>query len=416
MEKNRNRGPTIQDILNLGWDTFEKAHQLLPLHIINAALALLACRTAKLGGHVQGCPDGHFQRNWYNSCKHRLCPQCAWLQITRWLEKKKATLLGCDHFHMIFTLPHELNVFWSINPKLMTALLFQAVKETLEDFFRDPRHLGATPGIIASLHTWTQTLVSHYHIHCLITGGGLGADNRWHKPANRDGYLLPSRAVMKKFRGKMLAFIDNKVKNGELPLPKSMPPQKWTNLKNKLGRKVKWNVRIQTRYEHGNGVLTYLARYIRGGPISNSRIIAVTDDIVTFRYRINGQDGQKNKSDIMKLPVDEFIGRFIQHVPEKRTQLVRAWGIYSSAKKKELDTCRGLFGQLPAQEPEFLPWQEALAERYADNEERCPECGKKLIYLGELSPDRGFIKSPVFDFIKEFLFLFQQQKARAAPA
>lgn len=325
-EDNRTQGPTIQDILRLGWNSFRQAHQLLPLHILNAGLALLACRTAKLGGHVQGCPEGHFQRNWYNSCKHRICPQCAWIQIIRWLEKKKASLLGCDHFHMIFTVPHELNFFWFINPKLMTDLLFQAVRETLEDFFRDPKHLGATVGIIASLHTWTQTLLCHPHIHCLITGGGLGADNLWHKPGNRDGFLLPSRAVMKKFRGKMLALLDGKVKSGELALPRTMSLQQWTNLKNKLGRKVKWNVRIQTRYKHGNGVLSYLARYIRGGPISNNRIVGLENDIVSFRYRINGEDGERNKSDIMELPVDEFIGRFMQHVPEKRTQVVRAWG------------------------------------------------------------------------------------------
>ena len=122
----------------------------------------------------------------------------------------------------------------------------------------------------------------------------------------------------------MLALIDNKVKSGELPLPQSMSLEQWTNLKNKLGRKVKWNVRIQTRYEHGNGVLTYLARYIGGCPISNKRILSLQNDTVSFRYRVNGENGQNNRSDIMEMSVDEFIGRFMQHVLEKRTQVVRA--------------------------------------------------------------------------------------------
>ncbi|MCP4132849.1 MAG: transposase, partial [bacterium] len=364
----------------------------------------------------QGCPDGHFQRNWYNSCKHRICPQCAWLQITRWLEKKKEQILGCDHFHMIFTIPHDLNFFWYINPKLMSDLLFKGVKETLEDFFKDPRHLGATPGIIASLHTWTQTLIRHPHIHCLITGGGLGADNIWRKPANRDGFLLPSKAVMKKFRGKMLALIDAKVKSGELPLPKTMSIQQWTNLKNKLGRKVKWNVRIQNRYKHGNGVLTYLARYIRGGPISNNRILKIENKTVLFRYRVNGAEGKKNSTDTIKLPIDEFINRFMQHVPEKGHRVVRAWGLYSPTKKKELDCCRKIFGQLPAEDAEFLSWQDAFSLHNIEEPAHCPQCGKKLMILADICNVRGVVDPTQSTFMNKMLFLQDQRSAREAPS
>jgi len=195
-----------------------------------------------------------------------------------------------------------------------------------------------------------------------------------------------------------------------------MSRQQWINLKNKLGRKVKWNVRIQTRYEHGNGVLTYLARYVRGGPISNKRIIGLQDNTVFFRYRVNGENGKKNSSDIMDLSVDEFIIRLMQHVPEKRTQVVRAWGLYSSSKRKELNRCRQIFGQLPAEEPEFLTWQEALAQRNPENNPQlCPVCGKKLVDLGEICPVRGFVEPPMSNLMKKLLALKEQREARAAP-
>ncbi|MCK5230387.1 MAG: transposase [Desulfobulbaceae bacterium] len=251
---------TLQKIMQAGWDAYEKSHKL-PGYIRNAITSIIMCRTSALGGHVQGCPDGHFRRHWYNSCKHRLCPQCAWIQIERWLIKQQARLLGCDHYHMIFTMPHELNALWLLNVGLMTNLLFTTVRDTLFDFLRDPKYLGVTPGIIASLHTWTQTLLLHPHIHCLVTGGGFSSANGgWLLPKRGD--LLPVVAVMHKFRGKLLARIDREILKGNLRLPQGMSYSKWKNLKNRLGRKTKWNVNIRERYSHGKGVLKYLARYI----------------------------------------------------------------------------------------------------------------------------------------------------------
>src|SRR5207237_3008495 len=164
--------------------------------------AVMQCRTAALGGHIQACPDGHVLRVWYNSCRHRSCPQCTYLQTERWLALQQARLLACDHYHVIFTLPHELNPFWLANVRVMSALLFQTVRETLTTLLADPQYLGAQPGIIAALHTWSQTLVLHPHLHCLVTGGGLTPDGHW--KAVRNGFLLPVRVVMAVFRGKML--------------------------------------------------------------------------------------------------------------------------------------------------------------------------------------------------------------------
>lgn len=222
-----------------------------------AVWALLACRTAVLGGHVQRCPDGHFERVWYNSCRHRLCPQCAWLQVERWLARQQVRLLACDHYHVIFTMPDELRGLWLVNGRPMTNLLFATVHETLAQLLGDEKYLGACPGLLAALHTWSQTLVLHPHLHCLVTGGGLTDAGQW-RPV-RNGFLLPVRVVMALFRGKLLAALRQGLAQGQLRLPEGRSPQQMANLLNQLGR-TKWNVHIRERYPHGTGVLIYLAR------------------------------------------------------------------------------------------------------------------------------------------------------------
>src|SRR5213594_3149195 len=155
---------TLQDIFCTSYPEYERTHAL-PAHVRKAARAVMQCRTAALGGHIHACPDGHFTRIWYNSCRHRSCPQCAYLQTERWLALQQARLLACDHYHVIFTLPHDLNPLLLANPK----------------------YLGAQPGIIAALHTWSQTLLLHPHLHCLVTGGGLTPGGQW--VTVRNGFL-----------------------------------------------------------------------------------------------------------------------------------------------------------------------------------------------------------------------------------
>jgi Transposase zinc-binding domain len=137
---------TLQTIFQDAFPAYEHTHPL-PAHVRKAARAIMQCRTAALGGHVQACPDGHMARIWYNSCRHRACPQCAYLQTERWLALHRARLLACDHYHVIFTLPHELNPLWLANVPVMTTLLFQAVRDTLCTLLADPKYLGAQPGI-----------------------------------------------------------------------------------------------------------------------------------------------------------------------------------------------------------------------------------------------------------------------------
>ena len=144
---------TLQTLFQDAHPAFEQAHPL-PAHVRKAARAIMHCRTAALGGHIPACPDGHMSRTWYNSCRHRSCPQCAFIQVERWLATQRARLLACDHSHVIFTIPHDLNPLWREHVPLMTALLLQTVRDTLTTLLADPHYLGAQPGIIAALHPW----------------------------------------------------------------------------------------------------------------------------------------------------------------------------------------------------------------------------------------------------------------------
>ncbi len=274
--------PTIQSILREHYPAYERSHSLQE-NIRNAVHAMTCCRTAALGGHKQICPDGHYSRIWYNSCKHRSCPQCAFLQRAQWLEAQKARLLDCDHYHGIFTIPHDLNDLWRLNVREMIKLLFQAVKEELMKMLADPRYLGAVPGIILALHTWGQTLSLHPHLHCLITGGGL-QEGEW--KAVKNGFLLPVVLLMERFRERLLKALSLAVAKGRLVLPDGESPASMEELFAKLA-KIKWNVHIRERYTHGQGVAHYLARYLRGGPIGNSRLLPAPTGKISFKYYNN---------------------------------------------------------------------------------------------------------------------------------
>jgi putative transposase/transposase-like zinc-binding protein len=327
---------TVQHIFQAGYAAFAQGHRL-PDYVRRAAWAILVCRTAVLGGHVQACPEGHIERVWYNSCRHRLCPQWAWLQVERWLSRQKARLLACDHYHVIVTLPDERRGLWLATITVMTQLLFATVRETLCELLGDEKYLGAQPGILAARHTWSQTLVFHPHLHCLVTGGGLTDEGQWR--AVRNGFLLPARVVMAVFRGQLRAALRRGVAHGELMLPEGRSGQQLENLLNKLGRQ-KWNVHIRERYAHGAGVLTSVARYLRGGPISNTRLVSCAHGEVTFRYRVNGEGADRQPRGLMTLPIAEFIRRYLLHVPKPGTQVVRGYGLYAPPTWAALARCR----------------------------------------------------------------------------
>ena len=234
---------TRHSILQMGYAA-DARHHPLPDYVRRAVWAILACRTVVLGGHVQACPEGPVERVWDHSCRHRMCPPCAWLQVERWLRRQKARLLACEHYHVIFTIPHALNTLWLAHVDTMSQLLFASVHDTLLELLGDGKYLGAKPGIIATLHTWTQTLLLHPHLHCLVTGGGLTDAGQW--VVVQKGFLRPMRVVMALFRGKLFAALRPGVAHGTLTLPAGQRQQHVEHRLNKLGRQ-KWHVHSRER-------------------------------------------------------------------------------------------------------------------------------------------------------------------------
>ena len=330
---------------------------------------------------MQACPDGHMSRIWYNSCRHRACPQGASLQTERWLALPRARLLACDHDHGILTLPHALNPLWLANVSVMTTLLLQAVRDTLRTLLSDPKYLGAQPGILAVRHTWSQTLVLHPHVHCLGTGGGRTPPGSW--VAVRNGFLLPARVGMAVFRGKMVAAIRQTLARGALARPAPIRPQQVRNLLNRLGHptQTKWHVRIMERYAPGAGVVTYLARDLRGGPIKNARLMAYDGDrvTVTSRARQEEADAESASPPRMPLPVADLLQRWLLHVPVPQTRVVRAYRLYHPSHAAALAACRTACGQAPLEVPRCLDWQTVCAQRGEGHPERCPTCGQRLV-------------------------------------
>jgi hypothetical protein len=369
-------GVTLQAIFRDRFDAFARARRVPRSHR-KAAQAIMACRTAALGGHVQRCPDGHVERIAYNSCRHRACPQCAYLPNERWLARQQARLLACEHYHVIFTIPYELHPLWWGNARLLIESLFHSARDTLLTLLRDPRHLGATPGVLMALHTWGRTLAFHPHVHCLVTGGGVAPTGQW--ISVRNGYLLPVAVVRSLFRGKFLAALRKAVAQGQVALPPGMTEQTLTNLLNKLGRK-EWNVCIRERYRHGSGVITYLARYVKGGPLSNRRLVCADAQGVTFRYR-DHRDGTEK---LLTVTAEEFLQRVLWHVPERGLQAVRSYGLYGRDGHELREQCRAQLGQAPEEPPATLAVERYWAQTGHPEKIRCPVCGKRLVRGGRL--------------------------------
>lgn len=368
--------PTIQRILQ---DHFEAlvAGGTLSAAQQRAGWALRKCRTAALGGHVQRCPNGHIERVWYNSCRNRACPQCNGLAKERWLQRTQARLIECAHWHVIFTIPHQLNLLWRLNtPGLMDAL-FAAARDTLLELLADPRYLGAQAGIQLALHTWTRALDLHPHIHALVSDGGM-RDGVWVSP--RRSHFLPAKVVMLLFRGKLLDALRTMHRRGQLRLPDAMSAERFTSLLNRLGRKVKWNVRVCTRYAHGRGVSLYLARYVKSGPYRNTQIVRAGPREVLFRYTPHREADQPKRSATLTLRPQQFLARVLQHAPERGRHTVRYYGLYAHPCSAQLDAARALHAQAPVEPPAPIEWQAYLARfPRALAATRCPHCGAPLV-------------------------------------
>jgi hypothetical protein len=374
--------PTLQAILQRHFKDYAQTKRLSVAQR-RAGHALSACRTARLGGHVSRCPNGHVERVWYNSCRHRSCPQCNALARERWLAKMRSRLIECAHHHVIFTIPHELNALWRLNTPVMMQALFAAVRATLGELLEDSRYLGAQAGALLALHTWSRALALHPHIHALVTDGGLSSAGVWVKP--KRSHFLPARVVMMLFRGKLIAALRALHRAGALRRPESLSEAHFDRLLNRLGR-VKWNVHIQARYAHGAGVSVYLARYVRGGALHNGQIAGADDTSVRFRYRPH----RAEEAMTMTLTPASFLARVLVHAPEPRRHTVRYFGLYAARHSEALNKARALHDQAPVPPPAPVSCEDFLA-RFPNAHDRlhCPKCGARLIRSARLAPVRA---------------------------
>jgi predicted Zn-ribbon and HTH transcriptional regulator len=368
----QNKGrPELADIFRQYGHSYAKTHRLSAAQQ-KVMRAVETCRTAELGGHLKQCDLCGFEHPSYNSCRNRHCPKCQSLAKAQWLQKQSAELLPVGYFHLVFTLPHELNGPILANKKTLLALLFKVVSETLLEFGRS--YLGGTVGIIAVLHTWDQTLKDHFHLHCLVPAGALSFDHsRW--ISARKNFLFPVKALSQLFRGKFLDGVKRCIDRGTV----QTTGQALTELRRK-----NWVVYAKKPFGSPQTVLDYLGRYTHRVALSNDRILSAQDGQVTFTYR-DRKDKDRLKS--MALGAQEFIRRFLLHVLPDGFMRIRHFGVLANrAKKHALPQCRKLLG-LSSVLPELAKKsaRDLLLELSGIDLSRCPRCQKgSMIVIGEL--------------------------------
>jgi hypothetical protein len=354
--------------------------------------AIETCRTAVLGGHRDRCASCGFERYAYNSCRNRHCPKCQSLATAQWLEERQAELLPVPYFHNVFTLPHELNpliLCKEENQRALLHLLFRAASETLLEFGRN--NLDAVPGITMVLHTWDQQLRAHFHVHCLISGGGLSLDGeRWvHAHPH---YLFPVKALGKVFRGKFLDGLRHLYDQGKLALPTGIPgvsplarPECFYALLSKLRQK-SWVVYSKAPFAGPAKMLTYLGRYTHRVALSNQRLISCDDGVVRFHYR-DRTDGDRRK--IAELSADEFLCRFLRHVLPKGFCRIRHFGLLANRRKAELlarSWCLlGVEVPEPIAKKSTAEW---ILKISGIDVTCCPKCGQRALEQTDVPPMR----------------------------
>lgn len=339
--------------------------------------AITKCRTAALGGHVRKCELCGYSEISYNSCRDRHCPKCQGLERVRWQEARARDLLPVPYFHLVFTIPHSLHELFLAHPKVAYGLLSKTAAATVKEVAENPDHLGARTGMTAVLHTWTQTLLYHPHIHLIVPGGGLDPTGTSWIPARPD-FFLPVRVLSEVFRGKLLDAIEKAVAKGEIDARIQDAPI--SRLLRRAARK-KWVVYSKPPFAGPKRVLEYLGRYTHRIAIGNERIVSFTGDEVTFAWR-DRADGNQRK--LMTLPAREFRRRFLLHVLPAGLVRIRHYGFLANpVRRKRIDQCRKLLGEPPSEPGAPEAWDELLLRITGEDVLACPQCATGRLRLTE---------------------------------
>ena len=349
----------IADIFHRYFDKYvKKFGNKIPKNHLKTAFDIMTCRTSVRGGdayYCENCKSFHYS---YHSCKNRHCPKCGSNDSEKWIEKQKEKLLPVKYFMVTFTVPEEFRFIIRSNQKLFYSILFQAASEVLKELLSDPKYAGGESGFTAILHTWTRQLIYHPHLHFIVPGGAFDIErNIWDKANSK--FLIPVKLLSKKFREKFCYLL------------KKRNPEIFTTIPQEL-----WKSGFNTHSEpvgNGESTLKYLANYVYKTAISNNRIVSLENGKVTFTYK----DSKTKETKFVKIPVFEFMRRFLQHTLPKGFQRIRHYGFLSSGAKKKFVKICSYFNFTQHRKPETK--QESDKFKTPDKF-ICPKCHKKMIF------------------------------------
>jgi hypothetical protein len=376
---------SLQNIIELHGESYIKSKKL-PSNILKALYSIKYCRTAALGGHVYECDECGETKISYNSCRNRHCPKCQAYAKEMWIYERSKALLPTNYFHIVFTIPEQLNSLTLFNQKEMYSILFTAASETLLKLAKAKKYLNSNIGFTTILHTWGQNLMYHPHIHCIVPGGGLSLDNsRWIKSKKK--FFIPVKVLSRMFRGKYLFYLNELYKRSILKFPTRIKELQFRNIfnafKDSLYKK-EWIVYSKAPFSSAEYVLQYLGRYTHRVAISNNRIIKVDNEKVVFKWR---DYKDKNKEKIMSLKPEEFIRRFSMHILPDRFVKIRHYGILGNRNKSlKFKRCIEIF-RIKPKELENLSSAELFFKLTGIKIGKCKKCEKgNLIKLGKIMP------------------------------
>jgi hypothetical protein len=343
------------------------------------------CRTEAMGGHWSVCTNCGEMKKHYDSCGNRHCPTCQGINKERWILERSYDLLPVRYFHVVFTVPSELRGLFLQNQSLLYNLLFRCAWETIDEFAKDPRQqMMAKAGMIAILHTWTQKLLYHPHLHCIVPAGGIDQSGQWKTSKGKGDFLFYIPAVSNKFRGKFLHLLHSYYKAGKLTATGKqailLNPKVWLELKDRL-YKTNWVVNCKEPFRGPETVLEYLGRYTHKIAISNYRIKEISGTTVVFTY-LDRADGNKQK--YLELPGVQFTRRFLSHIVPPRFTRIRHYGFLSTrVKTEQLKEIREVLQQPdPGIKPKFTV-REVIRIVYGRDIDLCPSCMQGVLLVVE---------------------------------
>ncbi len=378
----------VADLVRAAGNSFiERSRKWISWKHVKVLLAIARCRTAALGGHLDECTRCGHRAISYNSCRNRHCPKCQAGARERWLEKRRRELLPTPYVHVVFTLPRPLAPLALQNKKLIYDLLFRTSAETLLQVARDPKHLGAEIGFFSVLHTWSQKLELHPHVHCVVPAGGLSPDHtRWMKP--HYDFFLPVRVLSRVFRGKFCAALKRAFHDGRLnfhgDLQSLAQPETFAAWMRSLFRK-DWVVYAKPPFGGPEYVLRYLGRYTHRVAISNHRLVSFADGKVTFRWR---DSAHHNEQKLLTLALDEFLRRFLLHLLPQGFVRIRNFGFLANRRRATtLPLCLQLLDFAPDTTPAIS--RDGLSDLWT-----CPKCAGPMVVIERLTAAEIQLRSP----------------------